>query len=502
MSRSTVVIKGLSWVLIQNIINVLYSILAVPFLVSYFGKEEYGLIGIAISVNVYTQILEMGFALANVKLFSEYIQKRDSVRLQRFLGLSNFIYITIGIINTLIILGVALFSGKLFNVTFEQANTLRNLLFILAANSIFAWVSVCLDQLLKAEEQIDWIARRQSVLKLLQFVMLAAVICFRLSIELYFFFYIFMATVILPMSVLRLRKLEPNLQLRPCFDRDMFHLVMPYFLSFFSFGIFQFIASSSRSILLGNISGPGAVAEYTVMSTIASAITIFTGIFTQVLLPIVSKMNASGDKSGLLKVVDQGSKYANILLTTIVFTLVISCKELTLLYVGNTFVSVVKWLTIWLLMLLLSHRNVMTSLVFSQKNLRPVAVMSGFAMTCALLVYFFLIPTLGVGGAVIGYLVHELIHTLFYYVYYFPKHVNIDTGAIFLKGILPTWIAAAFLAIIVYAINIFYLGSFPGLVCIVVKSGLFVCLFILTVWEVLLTKNDKTYLFSIIKHKN
>ena len=52
------------------------------------------------------------------------------------------------------------------------------------------------------------------------------------------------------------------------------------------------------------------------------AITLFSGTFTQVLLPIVSKMNASGDSVGLYKVVNQGSKYANILLTTIVFTFV------------------------------------------------------------------------------------------------------------------------------------------------------------------------------------
>lgn len=499
MSRFKVIVKGLSWVFIQNIINVAYSLLAVPFLVSYFGKEEYGLIGIANSVNIYTQFLEMGFALANVKLFSEYIQNRDLNKLQRFWGLSNFIYHVIGIINTLIIFGVACFSSYLFNITSEQESTLRNLLLILAANSFFSWISVCFDQLLKAEDQIDWIARRKSVLKMLQFVILAAVIYFKLSIETYFFFYIFMATLILPFSITRIKKLEPDLRLKPCFDGEMFRVVIPYFLSFFSFGIFQFIANSSRPIILGNISGPGPVAEFTVMSTIASAITLFSGTFTQVLLPIVSKMNASGDNVGLYKVVNQGSKYANILLTTIVFTLVISCKELVQLYVGPSFINVVKWLSIWLIMLLLSHRNVMTSLVFSQKNLRPVTIMSGFAMTCALVIYFILIPTLGIGGAVIGYLVHELIHTLFYYVYYFPKYMHMNTYKIFIQSILPTWGVASLVALIIYVIFHMSFGYYSDIISIIFKSALFIGIFLFSVWNVLLSKDDKSYLISIIK---
>lgn len=67
--------------MVQNIVNILYGVLSVPFLIGYFGKEEYGLIGLALSVNVYMQLLDMGMTNSNVRFFSEYIAKDDKVRI-------------------------------------------------------------------------------------------------------------------------------------------------------------------------------------------------------------------------------------------------------------------------------------------------------------------------------------------------------------------------------------------------------------------------------------
>ena len=487
--------------LLQNIISIAYSVFAVPFLVSHFGKEKYGLIGIAISVNVYTQILEMGLTFANVKLFSEYIQNRDFDKLQRFLGLSNFLYIMIGLINAIIILLIAVYSNTFFNVTDEQADTLSHLLMVLSANAVFAWISVSFDQFLKAEEQIDWIAKRQSVLKLFQFLILASIIYFKLSVEFYFFCYTFLATIILPLSILKVRKLEPEIHLKPSFDKEMLSAILPYFLSFFSFGVFQFIAGSSRSILLGNISGPSSVAEFTVMTTVTSVVTMFTSIFTQTLLPIVSKMQISGNHNGLMLIVDQGSKYANILITAMVFGIIVSCKELISFYVGSSFDGIFWWLDLWLLMLLLSHRNVMTSLVFSQQNLRPVAIMSGIAMLCSIFAYILLIPKFGVGGAVIGYFIHELIHTSFYYFYYFPRIVMINTFTMFKKNILPIWIIAFLISLFVYFICNYLLQNRSDLIYICVKSSLFIVAYAFIIWTITLNRSDKQYIISMIKRK-
>ena len=497
MSKSSTIIKGLSWVLIQNIVNILYGVLAVPFLIKYFGKDEYGIIELAISINAYTQILDMGLAMANVKLFAEYIAKGDISRIQRFFGFSHLLYLIIGVINTVVILVVAFYSDYFFHITSEQIVVFKHLLCILAANSIFSWISVCFDQFLKANECIDWIARRQIFLKLILFIFLIFVFVFKLSIEVYFLGYVFIATIILPLSILKAKRIEPRLKVSFRYDKEMALIVFPYFISFFSFGIFQFIASSSRTLCIGAMSGASAVAEFSVMSTIASVVVVFTGTFTQVLLPIVSKMNISGDINGLSRIVNQGTRLANIFLTLIIFSIIVSCNELISIYVGQDFMNIRNWLILWLLMLLLSHRNVMTSLVFAQSELRPVAIMGCLAMVISISLYVLLIPYLGVGGAVIGYFAHDLIHTCFYYFYYYPKYIKINVIENLCKKIIPTWIIAALLTVIIN--NFFEFLVFNEVFRLILKTASFSIAFCIGAYFLLLSNEDKSFILNRLK---
>lgn len=491
------IVSGMVWTIIQNVVSILYGLVSVPFLINYFGKEEYGLIGIALSVNTYVQLLDMGMNNANVKFFAEYLEKGENDKYQKYFSLTHLLYLVIGIINTIVLLVVSFYADSIFKVSAEQAVTLRNLLLVLAFNATFSWLSVCFDQLLRASEYIDWIIRRSTLLKILQFGVLAVVIIWKLSIEAYFFGFVFLSTIILPLTVLKAKTIQPWLKLKFSFDKATFYSVMPYILSVFSFGIFQFLASSSRSLFLGIFSGPSSVAEYQVMLTITSVVTIFTGAFTQVLLPFVTKLAVNKDRKNLERVIYQGSKYVNILLAILVFSLIASCAPLLRIYVGDSFVAISKWLTLWLLMLLLSHRNVMTSVVFSQKNLKPIAVMGFIAATVAILLYYLLIPKFGVGGVVIGYFVHELIHTIFYYFYYFPRVLCFNTPSFFVKSILPVWIIAISLVVILYVITKNILLS--DIVYILVNLFLFFIIFVSYIWFIFLNKDDKNYLVSLIR---
>lgn len=497
MGKSKKIFSGLVWTVVQNIVSILYGLISVPFLINYFGKEEYGLIGIALSVNTYVQLLDMGMNNANVKFFAEYLSKGERDKYQKYFSLTHLLYLVIGLLNTIILLVVAFYTDSLFKVTPEQAITLRNLLWVLAINATFSWLSVCFDQLLRANEFVDWIIKRSTFLKLLQFVVLAVVLFWHLSIEAYFVGYIFIVTAILPLTIRKAKNIQPWLKLNFAFDKTTFKSVMPYVLAIFSFGVFQFLASSSRPVFLGVFSGPSSVAEYQVMVTITSVITIFTGAFTQVLLPFVTKLAVNNDRVNLERVIYQGSKYVNILLTILVFSIIVSCAQLLHLYVGDDFVGISKWLVLWLLMLLLSHRNVMTSIVFSQKNLKIVAIMGCVAAVVATLLYYLLIPRFGVGGVVIGYLAHELIHTLFYYFYYFPKILYFKTPLFLIKSIAPVWLIAIILVSILYVISTRL--SMDDITYILFNVILFFLIFASYIWFIYLDKEDKKYLISLIR---
>lgn len=499
MSKTKVIISGVAWTVIQNVVSILYGIISVPYLINYFGKEEYGLIGLALSVNVYIQLLDMGMTNSNVRFFSEYLAKGDKENVQKLFSLTHLFYTVIGLLNAIILFGLSFCVDTLFKVTPEQAITLRNLLWILALNATFSWISVCFDQFLRANELIDWIKKRLTFLKLMQFVVLWTTILLHLSIEVYFFGYIFMATFILPLTVLKAKKMMPDLKFNWGFDKSVFHTILPYALSIFSFSIFHYMAFNFRPLFLGGMVGPGAVAEFNIMNTIAMVVTVISGSFMQVLLPIVTKMTVNQEEHAIQRMMFTGTKYVNILLSMIIFLLIVNIDELFTLYVGDEYTSLSNWMILWLLTLLLSHRNVMTSLVFTEKKIKTVAIMGAIAMCLALICYFVFIPIYGVGGVVIGFTVHELTHTVFYYLYFLPQKFNIDTIKVFIKAVFPVWLlfggVCYFLSKIVnMTCNSLYLSiGLRSLVCIIA--------FVIIIWCLLLSREDKNFIASIIKRK-
>lgn len=497
MGTAKTIVSGVAWTIINNVVSIVYGIISVPFLINYFGKEEYGLIGIALSVNVYIHLLDMGMTNSNVRFFSEYIAKKEYGKLQNLFNLTHLFYLIVGILNTLILFGISFFVSDLFRVTPDQAITLRNLLWVLALNATFSWVSACYDQLLTSKELLSWIKRRSTVLKLMQFMVLLVTIIFKLPIEAYFFCYIFIVTVILPLTIIKARKVLPKLILSIGYDRDMFHTIFPYAFSIFSFSIFQFCAFNFRPLFLGVLSGPASVAEYSIINTIASVVTILSGSFMQVLLPIVTKMKVNSENKEIERIMQDGSRYVTILLSLIIFLLVLSMDELLTLYVGKEYTSLTKWACLWLCTLLLSHRNVMTSLVFTETRLKSVAYMGAVAMVIAIICYLIMIPRFGVGGVVVGFLAHELIHTLFYYLYFIPRHFNLKTNVVFLQSVLPVICVGLVAGGLTYSIC--YMLNLTDIAMIVLKSFVFISIFISIAWFTIRKEQDILILNKIIK---
>lgn len=498
MGRAKTILSGISWTIIQNVVSVLYGIVSVPFLLNYFGKEQYGLIGLALSVNVYIHLLDMGMTNSNVRFFSEYIANGDKEKEQALFSLSHLLYLCLGLLNSLILFGISLFVDNLFKVTPDQAVTLRNLLWILAINATFSWVSAVFDQYLCSKELIAWIKKRTTFLKILQFVFLVITILFKLSIEVYFIFYIYLTTAILPLSIIKIKKVSPDIHLSVKFDKDVFGIIFPYALSVFSFSIFQFLALNARPLFLGNIAGPASVADYQIMLTVTSVVSVVSSSFLQVLLPIMTKLTVVGDNESVMRVVNKGTKYANILLSLVVFMLIVCLNELLTLYVGKEYTVLSSWLSVWLLVLLLAHRNVMTSLVFTEKKLVTVSIMGAVAMVVAFVVYSICVPKYGVGGIVLGFMAHELVHTLFYYLYFFPRKMHLNAFAILYKSVMPTWIVFGVLTLIIKFIS---LDDYTVFCSLTIRSGLMSLLAILAVRFVLLNNDDMTFIHSFLKRK-
>lgn len=68
MAKSYVV-NSFLWGVGSKIIDIGIKFISIPFLLSYFGNQEFGLIALASSVNTYLQLLDMGVNTGAVKYF-------------------------------------------------------------------------------------------------------------------------------------------------------------------------------------------------------------------------------------------------------------------------------------------------------------------------------------------------------------------------------------------------------------------------------------------------
>ena len=58
MGSSKKIAQGIFWTTFFNLVNGVYGFISVPILITYFGKSDYGLIGIAISTNIYLRLMD------------------------------------------------------------------------------------------------------------------------------------------------------------------------------------------------------------------------------------------------------------------------------------------------------------------------------------------------------------------------------------------------------------------------------------------------------------
>lgn len=494
MGSERKIIKGVVWSTLTNIINAIYGFISVPILINYFGKAEYGLIGLAMSVNVYMNLMDMGFNSTNVRFFSNWLAKKKYDRLLKGFQTSLSFYGIIGIINVIVLLIIAFFSDSIFNVTPQQNIILRNLFYILALSAFCQWFSSCFDQLIKATENVAWIQKRTLFTKILMVVVLFATIWMHLSIELYYFLTCMSALSIVPMSISKIKKETPFVNFKPKWDKQAFKEMLPYCLNIFSFSLFQFSFYNLRPVFLGIQGTVESVADYRILNGIIGAVTMLGGAFIGILLPSTSKVIANHDERAYYRMAYDGTKYISILICFCCFGMMSVGPEVLTLYVGENYLYLIPWLNLWLLCTLGTHNQAISSLILAGSDIRAISYSSAIASITGLLSAWFLIPYYEIGGVCIAFAIYTIMQLIFYYIYYWPRKMNISSWIVLTKCFIPFVGIGA----LIYFIESLIPTPSNVYLRFCVKGSIFVLLYIIFAF-VFFTGNDKKFIRSIIK---
>lgn len=494
MGSSQKIAKGIVWTTLANIVNGLYGFISVPILLTYFGKAHYGLIGLAMSVNVYLRLMDMGLNSTNVRFFSNYITKGEYDRVEKLFQTSLTFYGSVGLLNSLILFVISVFSHELFHVTAEEDIILKHLFYILSISAFISWFTSCFDQLIKATENVGWVQKITLLPKLFQIIILILTVLCKFRIELYYALTTFSMCMVIPFCINKIKILCPYVSFKLSFDKPTFKEILPYCLNIFSFGIFQFSIQNLRPVFLGMQGTIESVADYRILDGIVSIVLMLGGAFMGVLLPSASRAVANKDVVAQSRVAYEGTKYVTIALCFCCFGVISVSSELISLYVGTSYLYLNKWLVLWLLTTLTSHNQAISSLILAGSDIRAITYSTIVASVIGLIVCWCAIPYFQIGGTIIGYGIYGLLQIIFYYVYYWPKVMGIDSKKVFVKAFIPPVLLGAFISAICYHIyldiNIWQEFLFKGV--------FFTILYVIGIYFYL-SENDKKFLLNLIK---
>lgn len=445
------------WSTISKLINVIVQFISVPILLIYWGRDNYGLIALAMAVNAYLQLLDLGINTGAVKFFSEWISLKKNDLLNKVFRTSLSFYGIIGLINAAILIILSYKGLSLFSLSSEQELIFRNLLLTLAVFSIFNWSTSVFNQLLTANEDLAYVQKILTLRSLLTLAITFITVYLKLSISTYFLLYIIINSIFaIPFFWLKLKKDRLIFSFMPAFYWKDFRIILKYSIAILAMGIFQMSALKLRPVILSIFSteGSGMLADYRILETITLLVISIGGTLMSVFLPKTSKLWMGQDKEKIEKFIYSGTKYTSILSAILCVPILLCAGEIIELYVGTKFVHLSVWLNIWLVSILLFlHNSPVASLVLASGRTKMLVWSSAIACISSLIINAYLSPLFGIGAAIIGYFMYVIIQMSFYYLYFNNRVLGLNSIKIFKKFIIPT-IIAFIAAILIWIIDI------------------------------------------------
>jgi O-antigen/teichoic acid export membrane protein len=492
--------------IIAKLIDAFAKFFTIPLLISFYGKSDYGLIALAISLNTYLKLMDMGMNTGAIRYFSIWFVNGEKEKVLGAARSSIVFYGCIGFINTCILLLIGLYGNFFFKLEITQGSVFKIMLFTLALSTFFNWIAYVVSQLLISYGEIKWTNYSTIVSSILSLVIAFISVYLHLDIKTYFLLYVISTLIIIPFNIYRLKVIPINnligMLFKPKWDYSFFKLIQKYSIAIFTMGIFQFSGDNLRPILLASFSSKGTsvLTDYRVLQTIITLVGSMGSVFLQVLLPVASRGHALNDYDKKNNLVYTGTKYITIFLSLLIFGLIINIKDLILIFVGKDFTYLTKWLIINLLLMFYMHDYSISSIVLSIGKIRALVFSSLIAATTSILLTIIFIEKYEVGSTVIGFGGFIAVQFLFNYFYYFPKIIKINGINVLKKSFFPVFLISGLLCLCIIFIEFIFI-DLDIISRIFIKSSLFLFLFLITTFFLILNDMEKNWIrnFLLIK---
>ncbi len=143
---------------------VVLSLLTVPYIVHKLTLEVYGIYVLAISLMGLMSFLDLGFGQGIVKFVSQYEAKRDYDKINKIIGVSLLIYLTMGLLGCVLIFSLSDFLAKdVFRVSERYVQTATLAFNIVAFGFLINFINGVFSNIPKALQRYDVSVKIQNV---------------------------------------------------------------------------------------------------------------------------------------------------------------------------------------------------------------------------------------------------------------------------------------------------------------------------------------------------
>lgn len=416
----------------SKILSALIQIICLPVLIAIYGKGEYGLLGIAMSLNTFFAILQLGLPAGIPKFVAEWHATGDYQTLHKATRTAFSLYLAAAAVNLLLILAIRYAGIDYFRIYPEQSDTLKSLLIVTAAASFISIPVNFIEQLLTGVQEIAFVSTMQMVKN----AVFAGLVLFvylnpqQLSVV---DFYIAKCVIMFCTVPVELHRWQKYGSLKTFIPGRDFRAIMPllkYCISLMAIGIFIMLAGKLRPVIMSlrvSEDAAGHMTDFQIINYIGTFLLMVSSCFVTALVPYISHEYATGNLSVYQKVIQEATKPVWAFGALLGFGVILLSKELLTIYVGpdNTYLQ--KWLILLVAGVLYNLYNpCIASVILGSGRTLPLAVITASGCLISLVICWWVSPVSALGSITYSLLAYNSVIGLGVHFYYLKAYFLVD----------------------------------------------------------------------------
>lgn len=328
--------------LVANYVGQLYSaligVLLVPLYVEYLGIEAYGLVGFYTTLQGWFMLLDSGLTPAIGREAARFNGGAiDALSLRRLLRSFEGIVIAVGTLGAVAVaVGASLIASRWLRPEQLRPEEVAFAVALMGATIALRWIAGLYRAAVGGLEDIVWLSGFSIVVATFRFVLVIPVLHLVGSTPAHFFGYQ-LAVAVLELLVLighTYRRL-PAVQQRVSWRLGPMRDVLPFALSSALATVVWVLVTQTDKILLSGVIPLTQYAYFTLAVLAASGVTLLTSPISGALVPRLTRLGASGDNAGLMRLYRDGTQLAAVLATPLVLVLAFFPEQVILAWTGR-----------------------------------------------------------------------------------------------------------------------------------------------------------------------